>query len=86
LRDKSFVTKIVKTSRKEKRLNNSQGRSAEAEPLLTQVLAIREKVLGPEHPDVDTILEKYAVLLRRMGRAVDASPMETRARAIRSKQ
>ena len=31
----------------------AQGRYAEAEPLYKRALAIREKALGPEHPDVD---------------------------------
>jgi hypothetical protein len=33
-------------------LCNDQGRYTEAEPLHQRALAIREKTLGPEHPDV----------------------------------
>ena len=33
-------------------LYRAQGRYAEAEPLHQRALAIREKALGPEHPDV----------------------------------
>ncbi|CAN0490807.1 unnamed protein product, partial [Scytosiphon promiscuus] len=41
----------------------SQARFAEAEPLLERSLAIREKVLGAEHPDVARSLNTYAELL-----------------------
>jgi uncharacterized protein HemY len=39
-----------------------QGRYAEAEPLLKRSLAIREKVLGPDHPDVGQSLAALAEL------------------------
>ena len=35
-------------------LYSDQGRYAEAEPLYKRALAIREKALGPDHPDVAT--------------------------------
>ena len=38
------------------------GRYAEAEPLYERALAIREKALGPDHPDVATSLNNLAVL------------------------
>ncbi len=62
-----------------------QGRHAEAEPLHKRALAIREKALGPDHPDVATILENYAVLLRVTGRDAEATEMEARAKVIRAK-
>ena len=43
----------------------AQGKYAESEPLHQRALAIREKALGPEHPDVTTGLENYADLLRK---------------------
>ena len=43
-------------------------------------LAIQEKALGPEHPDVATSLENYAALLRETGRTAEADKMEARAR------
>jgi len=67
-------------------LYKAQGRYAEAEPLYQRALAIREKALGPEHPDVATSLENYADLLRKTGRVSEATKMETRAKAIRAKQ
>jgi len=43
-------------------LYQDQDRTAEAEPLYQRSLAIREKVLGPDHPLVGTALDNLAVL------------------------
>ena len=48
-------------------------------------LAIFEKALGPEHPQVATSLENYADLLCKTGRDAEATEMEARAKAIRAK-
>ena len=58
---------------------------AEAEPFHKRSLAIREKALGPEHPDVAQSLESYAALLRNTQRTTEATKMEARAKAIRAK-
>ena len=63
----------------------TQGNYAEAEPLYRRALAIIEKALGPEHPNLATSLENYAALLRKTGRADEAAEMEARAKAIRAK-
>jgi hypothetical protein len=44
-----------------------------------------ERALGPEHPDVATMLENYALLLGKMDRGTEAEKMEARAKAIRAK-
>ena len=59
------------------------GLCAAALPLHKRSLAIREKALGPEHPDDATSLENYAGLLRATGRTAEADKMEARAKAIR---
>jgi phosphatidylserine/phosphatidylglycerophosphate/cardiolipin synthase-like enzyme len=64
---------------------NRHGQYAKAEPLYKRALAIREKTLGPEHPDVATCLESYALCLRAMDRPEEAASLETRVRAIRAK-
>ena len=46
-----------------------QGNYAEAEPLYERSQAIREKVLGPEHPDVAQSLNNRAELLKSQVRA-----------------
>jgi tetratricopeptide (TPR) repeat protein len=63
-----------------------RARYPEAEPLYGRALAIYEKALGPEHPDVARVLENYAILLRSMDRPEEAEPLETRARAIRARR
>ncbi len=75
---------------KKTRLENTRPQSttffahAEAEPLFKRALAIEEKALGPEHPDVATTLKSYAALLRKTGRSTAAQGMEARAKAIRA--
>ena len=66
-------------------LYQTQGNYAEAEPLYRRSLEIKEKALGPEHPDVATGLANYAALLRETGRPKKAAEMEARAKAIRAK-
>ena len=48
-------------------LYHAQGKYAEAEPLYRRALGIREKALGPEHPDVATSLNNLAELYRPRG-------------------
>ncbi len=62
-----------------------QAKYGEAEPLIKRSLAIWEKTLGPEHPNVATSLENYAALLRDTRGNAEAIKMETRAKAIRTK-
>jgi tetratricopeptide (TPR) repeat protein len=62
-----------------------QGKYVEAEPLYKGSLAISEKALGPEHPNVALSLENYAALLRKTNRNGEAAKMEARAKAIRAK-
>jgi tetratricopeptide (TPR) repeat protein len=57
----------------------------EAEPLFKRSLAIREKALGPGHPDVANSLNKLAFLFRTQGRYAAAEPLYKRAIAIREK-
>ncbi len=68
------------------RLYGDQGKYAEAEPLVKRALAIQEKALGPQHPNVAQGLENYAALLRKTGRTAEADKMEARAKAIRDKR
>ena len=59
-----------------------QGRYAEAIPLYERALAIKEKVLGPEHPDVALSLNNLASLHRDQGRYAVAEPLNERALKI----
>ena len=53
-------------------LYQAQGKDAEAEPLYKRALAIREKALGKDHPDVATVLENLAVLYEKIGKEDEA--------------
>ena len=64
-------------------LYEAQGNYAEAEPLYVRALAIKEKSLWPDHPDVLQSLRNCAALLRKMARSDEAVKMEARAAAIR---
>ena len=61
------------------------GKFAEAIPLAQQALAIDEKALGPDHPDVATGLNNLAELYRNQGRYVEAETLLKRALAIYEK-
>jgi CHAT domain-containing protein/Tfp pilus assembly protein PilF len=63
----------------------SQGLYADAEPLFKQSLVIREKALGPDHPDVAQSLNNLALTYQNQGRYADAEPLHKRALAIREK-
>lgn len=47
-----------------------QGKFEEAEPLFIRLLAIDEKVHGPDHPEVSTDLNNLAALLKVQVRAI----------------
>ena len=66
-------------------LYDDQGRYADAEPLYKRSLAIREKALGPDHPDVALSLNNLAELYHAQGRYADAEPLYKRSLAIREK-
>jgi len=56
-----------------------------ARPLLERGLAVREKVLGPEHPDTATSLHNLAFLLQAQGDLAGARTLCERGLAIREK-
>ena len=58
---------------------------AGARPLFDRALAIREKMLGPGHPDTAESLNNLAELLRVTNRLSEAEPLIRRALAIREK-
>ncbi len=62
-----------------------QGKYAQAIPLAQRALAIREKALGPEHPDVATSLNGLALLYQAQGNFAAAEPLYQRALAIYEK-
>jgi tetratricopeptide (TPR) repeat protein len=61
------------------------GRFGEAIPLAQKALAIREKALGPEHPDTASSLNNLALLYEATGAYAQAEPLLKRALAIGEK-
>jgi hypothetical protein len=65
-------------------VERAEHRYAEAESLYRRALAIEEKTLGPDHPDLSPTLSNYAVLLRQLHRKPEANELETRLRQLRA--
>ncbi len=64
---------------------HAAGRYADAEPLFRRALAVYEKALGPDHPDVAIACGNLANVLRAAGRYADAEPLLRRALAVYEK-
>lgn len=62
-----------------------RGRYTEAEPLHERALAIGERAVGPDHPDVAMSLNNLAVVRWQQGRYVEAEPLYERALTIRER-
>ncbi len=60
----------------------NRGQYQEAEPLIQRALEIRERVLGPEHPDTAQSLNSLALLYWHQGKDEQAEPLIQRALAI----
>jgi tetratricopeptide (TPR) repeat protein len=63
-----------------------QGKYPYAEPLFKKALAISEKTLGLDHPNVATGLENLAQIYRDIGHPSKAESLAKRAAAIRAAQ
>ncbi|BAY28681.1 peptidase-like protein [Nostoc carneum NIES-2107] len=59
-----------------------QGKYSEAIPIAERALAIREKILGQEHPDVAESLNNLALLYSSQGNYAKAEPLYHRSLAI----
>ena len=62
-----------------------RGQYADAEPLYQRSLAIREKALGPDHPEVARSLNNLALLYKEQGKYPETEPLYRRSLAIREK-
>jgi tetratricopeptide (TPR) repeat protein len=61
------------------------GKFNEVEPLYKRTLTIREKVLGPDHPDVATSFNNLALFYYNQGKYAKAEQLHQQALAIREK-
>ena len=64
---------------------NERARYSEAEQLHRRALAVREKALGPDHPDCALSINNLAVVCESQGRYGEAEPLFARAFAINEK-
>jgi hypothetical protein len=62
-----------------------QGKYEDVEAMDRQTLALRKKVLGPEHPDTLASMSNLALLLGRQGKYEDAEAMNRQTLALRKK-
>src|SRR5438876_190134 len=61
----------------------SQGKYAEAEPLLLRALEAREKELGPDKPELVPAIEELAALYRAQGSNAEAEKLYLRSLQLR---
>lgn len=66
-------------------LVSAQERPEEAEPHYRRALELRERALGPDHPDVAFVLDELASLVAGQRRFAEAVPLYRRTLAIREK-
>ena len=64
----------------------AQGQPGKAEALYRRALSIRQRALGPSHPEVAKTLEDLANVLRKLGRSSEAVALDLQAREIRAKR
>ncbi len=63
-----------------------EGRAAESLGYFHRALALKEKILGPEHPTIADILFDYAAAARRAGRKSQADKLAKRAEELVARQ
>jgi tetratricopeptide (TPR) repeat protein len=63
-------------------LYRAQGQYEQAEPLLQRAMKIREHLLGPDHPDVATVLNNLANCYMKLGKYEEAEELHKRALVI----
>ena len=63
------------------RVLDLQGKYAEAEKMYREALAVREKALGRDHPDIATNLNNLAKVMQDLGKDESIGVSEARARA-----
>jgi tetratricopeptide (TPR) repeat protein len=61
------------------------GQYAEAESLLRQALVIHDKILGADQQGLVGVLEHYAFVLNKLGKASEAKAIEERVESLRAR-
>jgi len=76
---------VAKSAERLAGLSVRAGNVAQAIAYYQQALSIREKLQGPEHPDLLPILDPYSQVLALTPRKADSQAMAERAKALRAK-
>ena len=66
---------VCNCDQQSRRVYHDTGRYEDAEPLYDEALSISRRVLGADHPETATSLNKLAGVYRAQGRYVEAAPM-----------
>ena len=66
-------------------LFHAQGDYANALPLQVRALAITEKALGKDHPNVGILLNDYVGCLEALGKTKEAAAARARAKKIQDR-
>jgi CHAT domain-containing protein/Tfp pilus assembly protein PilF len=82
--DQAAIEEAKRLNTLEKKLYGG-GKFQEAIPLMERILALRERALGPHHPDVAESLNNLAILYQAQGAYTKAQPLLLRALDIREK-
>jgi len=80
-----FLTDLANSINNLAVLSYTQGKYTEAESLYQRALTIRERALGPEHPDVAQVYNNLAALYDTQKRYAEAETLYRRSLAIREK-
>src|SRR5215475_9211793 len=83
--EKDRVLQEARNLHTESQRLSSDGKYDESRPSAERALELREKALGPEHPDVTQSLNNLANLYRDKGDYAKAEPLYQRALTIREK-
>jgi tetratricopeptide (TPR) repeat protein len=75
---------VADTYLEQAKLSVAELRYVDADKHYKQSLALRESILGREHPEVVLTLEDYAVVLQKTSRDAEAVKVESRAKTIRA--
>ncbi len=78
------VPRQAKTYFKLGMLQFDQEKWKEAEATFQKSLEVYDKAIGAPHPEIADVLEQYATLLRKTGRAAQAEQTQARAKAMRA--
>jgi hypothetical protein len=64
-------------------LYRDEGKLKKAEPLFRRTLGVRDRLLGPTHPETLVALKDYGALLRKVGREKEAKDLDAKFKMLK---